>query len=187
MSLFTDFASLNISLILSRLPSSLCASLTPLSPPIHPCPLFCISCRAPHRLRSELLTALPWACTISPRNAPQRKVQLFCVCASMCLFQYLHFSLFPFSLACVCSLYFILSHSCLSASIHPSLPPCIPPSSLYSPTTTGLPAARDGLLGTARASLVKSLLACPPNLQWKVWLAGARLELSAGSLGKARR
>ena len=51
----------------------------------------------------------------------------------------------------------------------------------------GLASARDSLLGNARISLVKSLLSCPANLQWKVWLAGARLELSAGSLAKARR
>ena len=53
--------------------------------------------------------------------------------------------------------------------------------------SNGLAAARNSLLGSARKSLVMSLLACPLNLQWKIWLAGARLELSGGSLAKARR
>jgi hypothetical protein len=50
----------------------------------------------------------------------------------------------------------------------------------------GLASARNSLLGKARISLIRSLLSSPANLQWKVWLAGARLELSAGSLSKAR-
>ena len=29
-------------------------------------------------------------------------------------------------------------------------------------------------------------LSCPSNLSWKVWLAGGRMELSAGNVGKAR-
>ena len=50
----------------------------------------------------------------------------------------------------------------------------------------GLSTTRDVLYRHARLSLVKSLLSCPANLQWKIWLAGARLELSAGSLARAR-
>jgi len=36
----------------------------------------------------------------------------------------------------------------------------------------------DGLAGS-RAALAASALACPPNLRWKVWLAGGRVELGA--------
>ena len=36
----------------------------------------------------------------------------------------------------------------------------------------------DGL-ARARAALVQSVLASPANLRWKVWLAGARMELAA--------
>ena len=47
--------------------------------------------------------------------------------------------------------------------------------------------ARDMLFGEARKALVRSVLACPTNLRWKVWLAGARLELGAGRVDRARR
>ncbi len=46
--------------------------------------------------------------------------------------------------------------------------------------------ARNKMYASARVVLVKSLLGCPANLRWKIWLAGSRLELSAGSLHKAR-
>lgn len=39
----------------------------------------------------------------------------------------------------------------------------------------------------ARIALIKSILVCPTNLKWKIWLAGSRLELSAGNLSKARK
>ncbi len=47
--------------------------------------------------------------------------------------------------------------------------------------------ARDELLGEARKALVRSVLACPSNLRWKVWLVGARLEINAGQIVRARR
>ena len=39
-------------------------------------------------------------------------------------------------------------------------------------------AITDGLEG-ARDEYVSAVRACPSNLRWKVWLAGARMELSA--------
>ena len=42
------------------------------------------------------------------------------------------------------------------------------------------------LLEDARKSLVRSLLSCPANLRWRVFLSGARLELSVGEVDKAR-
>lgn len=41
-------------------------------------------------------------------------------------------------------------------------------------------------LGSARETLAASLLHCPANLRWKIWLAGSRLELSARRLAEAR-
>lgn len=58
---------------------------------------------------------------------------------------------------------------------------------VFNLSTRTLPQSRDHLLNHARVALVRSLLTCPSNLRWKVWLAGARLELSAGSLIKARK
>jgi hypothetical protein len=46
---------------------------------------------------------------------------------------------------------------------------------------------RNELLGSARASYAKSLVSCAPNLRWKVLLAGARMELSAGNIDLSRR
>jgi len=42
--------------------------------------------------------------------------------------------------------------------------------------------ARDSLLKRARVAYVRSFLDCPNILRWKVWLAGSRLELSAGRI-----
>ena len=47
--------------------------------------------------------------------------------------------------------------------------------------------ARDRLYSTARKNYTESLIACPQNLRWKVWLAGARLELAAGQLSRSRK
>ena len=47
--------------------------------------------------------------------------------------------------------------------------------------------SRNVFLENARVALLRSLLAAPPNLKWKVLLAGSRLELSAGSITRARR
>ena len=47
--------------------------------------------------------------------------------------------------------------------------------------------ARDALLASARQALIRSALACPANLRWKIWLAGARLEVGAGHAYRARR
>lgn len=46
---------------------------------------------------------------------------------------------------------------------------------------------RNRLYHDVRISLVRSLLACPMNLKWKVWLAGSRLELSTGLVSRARQ
>ena len=45
-----------------------------------------------------------------------------------------------------------------------------------------LSAARNSLLDEARRGMVKALLACPSNLRWKIWLVGARTEISAGNM-----
>lgn len=45
---------------------------------------------------------------------------------------------------------------------------------------------RDALLGPARKAYLDSLLSCPSNLRWKVLLAGARMELSAGKIDISR-
>mmetsp|Transcript_41132 Transcript_41132/g.66247 ORF Transcript_41132/g.66247 Transcript_41132/m.66247 type:complete len:1159 (+) Transcript_41132:364-3840(+) len=42
-------------------------------------------------------------------------------------------------------------------------------------------------LARARHAYVQSILRCPVNLRWKVWLAGARTELSGGNISKARQ
>ncbi len=47
--------------------------------------------------------------------------------------------------------------------------------------------ARNELLGGARKAYIKSLLACPPNLRWKVWLSASRMEISAGRVPEARQ
>ncbi|CAM9882332.1 unnamed protein product, partial [Choristocarpus tenellus] len=47
--------------------------------------------------------------------------------------------------------------------------------------------ARDALLGPCREAYVHAVLACPQNLRWKVWLAGARMELAAGNCEHAQR
>jgi la-related protein 1 len=53
-------------------------------------------------------------------------------------------------------------------------------------TRSSLEKARDRLYNSARKCYSESLIACPDNLRWKVWLAGARLELAAGQLGRTR-
>ena len=50
-----------------------------------------------------------------------------------------------------------------------------------------LEAARNRLYSAVRYNYAQSLVACPSNLRWKVWLAGARLELAAGQLAVTRR
>ena len=40
----------------------------------------------------------------------------------------------------------------------------------------------DSLLGPARQCFIFSMLACPSNLRWKIFLAGARMELSTGKI-----
>lgn len=47
--------------------------------------------------------------------------------------------------------------------------------------------ARNRLYGTVRYNYAQSLISCPSNLRWKVWLAGARLELAAGQLAVTRK
>jgi len=42
-------------------------------------------------------------------------------------------------------------------------------------------------LQRARHAYVQSVLRCPVNLRWKVWLAGARAELAHGNMDKARQ
>ncbi|CAM9957386.1 unnamed protein product, partial [Ectocarpus fasciculatus] len=47
--------------------------------------------------------------------------------------------------------------------------------------------ARDSLLGPCRSAYAHAVLTCPHNLRWKVWLAGARMELAAGNCLHAQR
>ena len=54
-------------------------------------------------------------------------------------------------------------------------------------TEVSIKDARCRLYSTARICYSESLLASPQNLRWKVWLAGARMELSAGRLTIARK
>ena len=54
-------------------------------------------------------------------------------------------------------------------------------------TGTPLWTVRDTLLQSARMCYVRSLLDCPSNLRWKVWLAGARMELSAHRISEVRK
>ena len=49
-----------------------------------------------------------------------------------------------------------------------------------------LPQCKDELFTHARECFAKSLLSCPGNLRWKVFLAGARMELSAGKVSVAK-
>lgn len=46
---------------------------------------------------------------------------------------------------------------------------------------------RDILYRNARLSLIQSLLFCPTNLRWKIWLASSRLELSTGHTERSRK
>jgi tetratricopeptide (TPR) repeat protein len=50
----------------------------------------------------------------------------------------------------------------------------------------GLLQCRDDLFAQPRECFAKSLLSCPGNLRWKVFLAGARMELSAGKVEVAK-
>lgn len=51
----------------------------------------------------------------------------------------------------------------------------------------GLQETRDIMLEKSRISLTKSLLLCPPNLRWKLFIVGARLELYIGRIDVARK
>jgi len=44
-----------------------------------------------------------------------------------------------------------------------------------------------GALDRARHAYVQSILRCPVNLRWKIWLAGARAELAHNHIEKARQ
>lgn len=44
----------------------------------------------------------------------------------------------------------------------------------------------DNALFSCRKRVAMTVLSCPSNLSWKVWLAGGRMELSAGNLDAAR-
>lgn len=46
---------------------------------------------------------------------------------------------------------------------------------------------RNKLYSPSRKSFIRSLLVCPNNLKWKIWLAGCRLELSAGNVITSRQ
>lgn len=43
------------------------------------------------------------------------------------------------------------------------------------------------LLSESRKRFAKTIISCPENLSWKVWLAAGRMELSAGRFDEARR
>jgi la-related protein 1 len=44
----------------------------------------------------------------------------------------------------------------------------------------------DDLMTPCRQSFALTVLTCPPNLRWKVWLAAGRMEVAAGNSEKAR-
>jgi tetratricopeptide (TPR) repeat protein len=44
----------------------------------------------------------------------------------------------------------------------------------------------DNLLSPARSRIAMTVLTCPNNLRWKVWLAAARMELGIGNTTRAR-
>ncbi len=46
---------------------------------------------------------------------------------------------------------------------------------------------RDELFGKVRLLMSNSVLSCPNNLRWKVWLLASRIEVSSGHLSKARK
>ena len=46
---------------------------------------------------------------------------------------------------------------------------------------------RELLFRNARLSLIRSLLFCPMNLRWKIWLASSRLEIAAGHPERSRK
>lgn len=54
-------------------------------------------------------------------------------------------------------------------------------------TRISLRDCRDQMLSMCRRSLTQSLLLCPANLRWKLFLVGARLELGVGHVLKAQR
>lgn len=49
-------------------------------------------------------------------------------------------------------------------------------------TNTPIEECLDALLDSARKCFVLSMMACPSNLRWKIFLAGARMELNAGKI-----
>lgn len=53
-------------------------------------------------------------------------------------------------------------------------------------TVSSLAQSRDLLFYDARVSLLRSLMCAQPNLRWKIWLAAARLELSANRIDRSR-
>lgn len=60
-------------------------------------------------------------------------------------------------------------------------------SGLAAVSSMSIYAARQKLFSRSRSLLIQSALVCPSNLQWKIWLVGSRLELSAGNLSTARK
>ena len=54
-------------------------------------------------------------------------------------------------------------------------------------SVAGMPdASIDHALDVCRKKVTMTALSCPSNLSWKVWLAGGRMELSAGNIDVAR-
>ena len=54
-------------------------------------------------------------------------------------------------------------------------------------SVAGMPdASIDHALDVCRKRVAMTALSCPSNLSWKVWLAGGRMELSAGNIDVAR-
>jgi hypothetical protein len=58
---------------------------------------------------------------------------------------------------------------------------------LHQRTKNSLQRCRDHMLERCRKTLVQSLLHCPSNLKWKIYLVGARIEISVGNINKARK
>lgn len=54
----------------------------------------------------------------------------------------------------------------------------------YLNSTTDPPA--DAVMDLCRKRFAMTILTCPPNLRWKVWLASGRMEVAAGNSDRAR-
>lgn len=59
--------------------------------------------------------------------------------------------------------------------------------SAHKASREGTPISLNRMLDESRIRFVKTILSCPENLCWKVWLAAGRMELSSGRFKEARQ